>query len=248
MRYAFIRAQKARHSIRLMCRVLEVSRAGYYKWLSATLSMRAKRELKLRAHIRTIFDEHRGRYGSPRVWAELRDQGVCVSRKRVERLMRQMKLQARPKRRFVITTQSAHAFERFENVLDRKFNVNKANDVWAADITYLPTRDGWLYLAVVIDLFSRRIIGWAFSDRIDAALTVSALEMALATRPAPRLHHSDQGIQYAASAFQRLLAAHRIKPSMSRRGDCWDNAPVESFFSSMKTELALNTSSTNEQT
>lgn len=187
--------------------------------------------------IRASSKRSRGTYGSPRVHRDLRDLGLRVGRKRVERLMRSDGLRGRKKRRYKVTTLSEHAFMRFENVLNRQFDVKVLNDVWAGDITYLWTTSGWLYLAVVLDLCSRRVIGWAIEDHMQEGLVVKALEMALGARPAPRLFHSDQGRQYASDAFQGLLRAHGIQPSMSRPGNCWDNAVVESFFDTLKTEL-----------
>jgi len=247
VRFAFIDRERQRYPLGLLCRVLGVSRAGYYVWRQRAETPQPDKDATLRVAIRAIFREHKGRYGSPRVWDDLREDGWQISRKRVERLMREMGLVARPKRKFVTTTMSEHAFERFYNRLNRNFTTCAANEVWAADITYIPTRDGWLYLAVVIDLFSRRVVGWAMSSTIDVALTTNALTMALAGRPAPGLHHSDQGAQYAATSYQALLRAHGIQTSMSRRGNCWDNAPVESFFSTLKTELALDRHASKEK-
>jgi putative transposase len=181
----------------------------------------------------------KGRYGSPRIHKELRETGVRCSRKRVARLMRQECLRARGRRRYRVTTQSDHRHESAPNRLGRQFCVASPNRVWAGDITYLWTQEGWLYLAVLLDLFSRRVVGWAVSDRLGADLAVSALQMALEQRRPPRglLHHSDRGCQYAASSYQAILRRYGVEASMSRAGDCYDNAVVESFFSTLKVEL-----------
>jgi len=242
MRFAFIRAEKATYPVRVLCRVLEVSVSGFYQWLHREPSARSKETSRLKVEIWALFAENKKRYGSPRIWDDLRELGWKVGKGRVERLMREMKLQARPVRRFVATTHSKHALVRYENHLNRDFTPQQANKVWAGDITYLRTTTGWLYLAVLLDLYSRRVVGSAVSDRIDTTLTSDALRRALRDRPAPALHHSDQGSQYAARHYQQLLHRHHIKPSMSRRANCWDNAPVESFFSTLKTELAMPSS------
>ena len=189
--------------------------------------------------IEIIFKESRGRYGSPRVHLELRRHGDRVGRKRVARLMRTGKFVARVKRRFRKTTDSNHGFAIAPNLLKRNFHVSAPNSVWAADITYLPTREGWLYLAVVLDLFSRRVVGWAMAEHLRAELAISALRMALARRRPKRglIHHSDRGVQYACDDYRAILRAHGILSCMSRKGDCWDNAVVESFFSTMELEL-----------
>jgi len=240
MRFAFIRAEKENYPIRALCRNLQVSPSGYYAWLKRGESERARKDRALTVEIRTVWRTHRGRYGSPRIHLDFCSRGIQVGRKRVERIMRDNNLQARPAKRYVHTTQSDHCFQRFDNLLDRKFDVENLNVVWAGDITYVATTHGWLYLAVVLDLCSRRVIGWALRDHLETSLVIEALQMALRTRHhAPRLFHSDQGTQYAANDFQDLLRAHDITPSMSRRGNCWDNAPVESFFKTLKTELDL---------
>jgi putative transposase len=225
--------------MKLMCRVLQVSRSGYYAWLKRAASKRQGEEQLLRVQVRTVFVESKGRYGSPRVHAELRQRGIQAGRHRVARLMRQEQLQARRRRRFTRTTDSRHDHPIARNLLERRFEVMAPNQAWASDITYIPTEQGWLFLAVVMDLCSRRIVGWSMSRRIDTALALAALRMALEDRrpAAGLLHHSDRGVQYAAGEYQALLAQHRVVPSMSRTGDCWDNAVVESFFSSLKTEL-----------
>lgn len=239
MRFPFIRAEKAHYPIRVLCRVLEVSPSGYYAWLARGPSERSRETTRLKVAIRALFAQSKRRYGSPRIWDDLREQGWTVGRSRVERLMREMGLQARPKRRFVTTTHSEHSLMRLDNVLARNFWPGRLNQVWAGDITYLRTTRGWLYLAVLLDLHSRRVVGTSVSDRIDTELVRAALQRALTTRAAPAIHHSDQGCQYASDDYRSLLAHHGIQASMSRRGNCWDNAPVESFFSTLKSELAM---------
>lgn len=189
--------------------------------------------------IRDIYQESRETYGSPRIYRELRDQGVVVGKNRVARLMSQNGIRVHPRRRFAITTDSNHHHPIFPNVLDRRFDVNAPNKVWASDITYIPTHEGWLYLAVVIDLFSRQVIGWSMAEHMRSSLTLSALRMALSQRDVSEglIHHSDRGVQYACHEYQGELRTRGIISSMSRKGDCWDNAVVESFFRTMKVDL-----------
>jgi putative transposase len=239
MKYGFIEKHASQHSVVRMCEALGVSRGGYYSWLSRPESQRAREDRQLLLRIRAAFRENRGSYGSPRIQAELREEGIGCGRHRIARLMRQERLQARPKRRFKSTTQSAHTHEVAANELQRQFQVAVPDTCWAGDITYIWTQEGWLYLAVLLDLCSRRIVGWAVSDRLTEDLTLKALDQALAHRrpSAGLLHHSDRGSQYAARRYRKRLASHGLRASMSRRGDCWDNAMVESFFSSLKAEL-----------
>jgi putative transposase len=239
VRFAFIRGEKAKHEVALLCRVLSVSRQGFYAWLRRKPCRRKRRDQKLAGRIRQAFQDSRGRYGAPRVHEELQAQGVQTSRKRVARLMRQDGLVARPRRRFIRTTDSRHGYRTAPNRLKRNFAPEGPNRAWAADITYIWTGQGWLYLAVVLDLFSRKIVGWAMERYLDRRLALQAVQMAITTRnPAAGLvHHSDRGIQYACTEYRRVLLEAEMVPSMSRKGDCWDNAPVESFFSSLKYEL-----------
>ena len=227
-----------------MCRVLEVASAGYYKWrrqVSPTARAIADEALLLR--VRIFYHESDGAYGAPRIHQDLREAGRRVGKKRVARLMREDGLVGRrPKRSSVRTTDSNHAHPVAPNVLARRFDVNGiqvVNRLWVADITYVPTREGFLYLAVVLDLASRRVVGWAMRDTLAAELALDALRMALTERrPEPGLlHHSDRGVQYCCTAYQELLATHGIEASMSRKGDCWDNAVAESFFATLETEL-----------
>lgn len=239
MRFTAIEAEKADFPIAMMCRVLEVSRAGFYAWRGRPESKRAAANRSLLGKIASSFESSRRSYGSPRVCADLRAAGIHVGRHRVARLMRGAGIVARKRKRFVATTQSNHSYAVAKNVLDRQFDVKEPDRVWAADITYLATAEGWLYLAVVIDLCTRAIVGWAMSVHLDASLACAALRMALERRrPAPGLlHHSDQGIQYASDDYQATLVMNGIIQSMSRRGNCWDNAPTESFFGTLKIEL-----------
>jgi transposase InsO family protein len=223
-----------------MCRVLDVSASGFHAWQRRQPAARAIADALLQVRIAAIHRASRQRYGSPRVHQELRQgQQIRVGRKRVARLMRQAGLVAKRARRFRVTTQSRHPYPVAPNVLDRQFAVAQPNRAWAADITYVPTGEGWLYLAVLLDLASRRVVGWALRRTLDRELVVAALEQALRARQpgASLLHHSDRGSQYACGEYRALLAQRGITVSMSRRGDCWDNAVVESFFATFKTEL-----------
>ena len=242
MKCAFIDRHRGQWRLTSMCRVLDVSRARYYQWRQRPVSGRAASDARLVPQIRITFAELHRRCGSPRVHRELRAQGTCVSRKRVERLMRQEGLRAKRPRAFTVTTQSAHAHPVAPNRLQRQFQVPHVNRVWGADITYLPPAEGWLYFAVVLDLCSRRVVGWACSARLSQPLTLHALEMAVtARRPRRGLrHHSDRGSQYASAAYRPRLTQAGLECSMSRAGDCWDNAMVESFFATLKIELDLD--------
>ena len=240
MRFAFIDAEKAEHPVRMLCRVLRVSPSGYYAWRRREPSARARGDDALSVHIRAIHRRSRGTYGSPRVHAELKKEGWSVGCKRVARIMREEGLEAAPRKRFRTTTDSKHALPVAPNVLDRRFDDAEAvNEAWTTDITYVWTWQGWLYLAVVIDLFSRRVVGWAAKEHMRTELALDALTMAVSRRcPAPGLvHHSDRGSQYASHAYQQELAALGMVPSMSRKGNCWDNVVAESFFGTIKTEL-----------
>jgi transposase InsO family protein len=241
VKFAFVAAEKATYPVRVLCQTLGVSRAGFYAWHTRPPAARRQADQRLGVEIQAIHAETRQRYGSPRVHAELRDRGHQVGRKRVARLMRQHGLCARRRRRFRVTTDSNHPWPVAPNVLARQFAVAAPDTAWVTDITYLWTREGWLYLAVILDLFSRAVVGWAMSAQITTQhLTLQALTMALGRRRPPHglLHHSDRGSQYASADYQRALTAHGIVGSMSRRGNCWDNAVAESFFATLKVELA----------
>lgn len=239
MKFAFIAVEKASFPVRLLCATLGVSRAGFYASQTRPPAPRTLADERLGLEITAIHAESRQRYGSPRVHAELGARGCCTSRKRVARLMREHGLAARRRRRFRVTTDSRHPFPIAPNVLARQFERAVPDVAWVTDITYIPTGEGWLYLAVILDLCSRFVVGWAMSDRITRHLTLDALDLALARRRPPHglLHHSDRGSQYASGDYQTALAAHGIVCSMSRRGDCWDNAVAESFFATVKVEL-----------
>lgn len=245
MKYALITRYRAQFALRLMCRVLEVSPSGYYAWRKRAPSGRALADEALVGNLWSSYTASGGTYGAPRVQRDLRDDGMAIGQKRVARLMRTHGLVGRTRaRRRVQTTDSAHEQPIAPNRLARQFDVHTVagvNRVWVSDITYLPTGQGWLYLAVVLDLASRRVVGWAMRDTLHGELATSALQMAIdARRPAPGLvHHSDRGIQYAAHEYRALLTAHGMCASMSRRGDCWDNAVAESFFSTLEFELIM---------
>jgi putative transposase len=222
-----------------MCLQLGVSRSGYYAWKTRPRSKRANEDIELGARVLELHLESQRRYGSPRVQKALAAEGRSIGRNRVRRLMHQNGLVARPKRRFVVTTQSRHELPVAPNVLARRFEAEKINTVWAGDITYLATSEGWLYLAVIIDLCSRRVVGWATSETLERTLCIDALRFALDTRQPPPglIHHTDRGTQYASVDYRDLLKQNGIVCSMSRRANCWDNAAAESFFSTLKTEL-----------
>jgi len=239
MRYDFVERHRERWPVRLMCRVLRVSPGGYYDWRGRPDSEQARRREALVVSIKAIHGEVKARYGSPRIHAELiaRGEPCCVNT--VARLMRRSGIAAKTRRKFRVTTDSNHDRPVAENVLDRHFEPEAPNRAWTADITYVATAEGWLYLAAVEDLHSRRIVGWSMGSRIDSRLVVDALEMALAGRRpgAGLVAHSDRGSQYASEHYRGVLARHGIVCSMSRRANCWDNAPMESFFASLKKEL-----------
>ena len=243
MKFAFIAAEKTSFPVSVLCAVLEVSRSGFYDWLSREPSARDVDDARLKVHIAAIFRRHKGRYGAPRIQDDLRDEGFAVSRKRVARLMRELGLRSVRKRRFKATTNSAHKLPVADNVLNRCFEAEKPDAAWVTDITQVWTSEGWLYLAAILDVFSRRVVGFSMSDRIDRDVALDALRMALGRRlpDAGLIHHSDRGVQYASAEYQRVLDDHGIVCSMSGRGDCWDNAVAESFFATLKTELVYQT-------
>lgn len=242
MRYAVIAAHTALYAVAFMCRVLKVAPSGFYAWLQRPESKKSVRDRVLSVHVCAAFKASRRRYGSPRVHAELRAAGHQVARKRVARLMREDGLRARPRRRYAVTTQSRHKHPIAPNVLARKFEVSAPNQAWVSDLTYLRTDAGFVYLAVVLDLFARRVVGWAVSTELDASVATEALQRALAVRNVQTgmVHHSDRGVHYACTEYRAALAGRRIRPSMSRKGNCWDNAVAESFFSSLGFELEVD--------
>ena len=240
MRFRFIEDRRADYPVTIMCDVLGVSPAGYYAWRSRPESERSAANRDLVADIKRVHRDTGGRYGSPRIHVELRAQGRGASRGRIERLMRHhgiRAIMARPRR--VRTTDSRHDLPIAPNLLDRNFTATAPNRVWLADITYVETDQGWLYLAAVMDLYSRRIVGWAMEDHLRADLPLAALTMAIsAQRPgAGLIHHSDRGVQYASADYRKVMQSTGFRASMSRKADCYDNAPMESFFPTLKTEL-----------
>jgi len=241
VKYACIERFRSEFPIVLMCRVLDVSMGAYYAWRRREQGAREREDAWLLHQIRVLFKKFKRRYGSQRIFEELRALGIRTSRKRVERLMREAELRARWKRRFVATTNSEHDEPIAPNLLDRRFAVGEVepDQVWVSDITYVPTAEGWLFLAIVLDLASRRIVGWSTSSAVDTALTLSALHRALNWRRpvAGMVHHSDRGVQYAAAAYRAALTRHGMRASMSRKGNCWDNAVAESFFATLEWEL-----------
>ncbi len=236
MRYACIHRRRIRHPIRLMCRLLRVSTSGYYAWRIRPESRRARFNRELTQRIRMIHSESDGTYGSPRIQAELSATGLTCGRAKVARLMRNAGLKGCPKRRFRVT--SKRGLVKASNLLEQDFSATTVNERWASDITFIWTGQGWLYLAVVMDLYSRKIIGWSMSRRIDRHIVVDAMKMALNhRRPVGDLiHHSDRGSQYLSDDFQDLLKQHDVTCSMSDKGSCYDNAVVEAFFASLKRE------------
>jgi len=222
-----------------MCQVLGVSASAYYEWQREQESPHARKDAELRGLVRSVFADFRGRYGAPRIQRELAKRGFRVSRKRVARLMRESGIRAKSARKYKATTDSNHRLPVAPNLLERRFIVDGPNKAWVSDITYLWTRQGWMYLAVIIDLFSRKVVGWSLGERMQASLVCEALDAAVRLRrPGPGLiFHSDRGSQYASAAFRRRLWRYRMKQSMSRKGNCWDNSVAESFFATLKKEL-----------
>jgi putative transposase len=240
MTYRFIKEHKDQWPVRWLCETLEVSPAAYYAWRQGPRSAGEQRRDALLVEIRAVHAQFKARYGSPRMHKELvaRGHGCCVNT--VAKLMREAGIAAKTARKFrCTTTDSAHDLPVAENLLDRQFDPDSPNEAWVADITYVPTREGWLYLAAVEDLYSRRVVGWSMAEHLQSRLVVDALAMAVQRRLPDEglLAHSDRGSQYASEHYQLLLAKHGITCSMSRRADCWDNAPMESFFASLKKEL-----------
>ena len=240
MTFAFVQTEKAEHRVRTLCRTLGVSASGYYAWIARPESARQRADRRLRVQIRAAHAQSRGTYGSPRVRIDLQTAGVRIGRRRVMRLMRADGLLGRPRRRYRGTTIVDAQATPSANRLARQFRPATANAVWAADITAVSTADGWLYLAVLIDLYSRRIVGWAVAASLETRLVLSAWQQAVARRGgAPRLHHSDRGTQYTSAAYQAALHAYGTACSMSRPGNCYDNAVVESFFRTLKQDLGV---------
>lgn len=251
MKFAFIKEHQQQFPVVDMCRVLDVSTSGFYRWLSEPVGKRQRRREELGVEIARVHRENRGVYGSPRVSGALRLEGRSVCRNTVAKVMKSLGIQARTHRRFrVRTTDSRHDHPIAPNVLDRNFSAERLNQVWLTDITYIPTDEGYLYLAGVLDMCSRRIVGWSMAEHMRTELVRDALNMALQARcpGAGLLHHSDRGAQYACAEYRRELEARGITVSMSRTADCYDNAPKESFWGKLKTELVhLERFATREQ-
>jgi transposase InsO family protein len=243
VKFAFIAAEKTSFPVSMLCAVLEVSRSGFYEWLRRPPSSHDIDDERLKVHIKAIFRRNQGRYGAPRIHDDLRDEGFAVSRKRVARLMTELGLRSVRKRRFKPTTDSSHKLPVAPNVLARRFEAEAPDKAWVTDITQVWTSEGWLFVAAILDVFSRRVVGFAMSDRIDRDVAVDALRMALGRRlpNAGLVHHSDRGVQYASTDYQRILEDNGVVCSMSRKGNCWDNAVAESFFATLKTELVYQT-------
>lgn len=237
MKFAFIEGQRGEYPVPLMCRVLEVSRSGYYAWRKREPDPRQVQRRALLQAVREKFEWSRGTYGSPRIHAELRSQGAFHSRRHIAALMKDAGLRARAARRRRPRSSPVRVTN-IGNVLQRRFDVQEPDRIWAADLTYIPTAQGWLFLAVVLDLGSRRVVGWSMAGRLTSDLTLGALDMALQHRRPPRglIHHSDRGVQYNCEPYLQRLEQHGLQPSLSRLGDCWDNAVVESFFHTLKVE------------
>lgn len=238
MKYGFIRDHAERWPVVHLCDMLGVQRSAYYDWRDRPCKVIGPEELALRRRMKELFYASRESLGSRMMAKHLYEKGFKIGRDRARRLMKVLKLKVKQKRKYKVTTDSKHRLPVAENVLGRQFNPDGPNQVWGTDITYLWTQEGWIYLAVVIDLYSRRVVGWSIDRRMKKALVIRALMMAINLRQPPPglIHHSDRGSQYASHAYQELLKQHGMICSMSRKGDCWDNAPVERFFSSLKRE------------
>jgi putative transposase len=243
VKYAFIATEEAHYPREILCHVMDVSTCGFGACKRGTTRQKRLSDLQLLTLIRSIHRRVKGAYGSPRIFGELKDAGYPVSCTRIERLMAENGIRARHKRRYKATTDSRHAFPVAENLLDRQFNPTAPGIVYSADITFIGTDEGWLYLAVVLDLFDRSVVGWSMKERMKTDLVSDALRMAwFRRRPEPgAMHHSDRGSQYASHEFQALLTQFGMTCSMSRKGNCWDNAPTESFFNSLKNERVHGT-------
>lgn len=239
MKYTFIRAQSKNHNIKTLCEVMGVSTSGYYDWTDRPLSQRAKDNQRLLTKIRCFHKSSHSIYGSPRIQKDLIDDGEFVSRQRVARLMKAANIQSKVAKKFVITTNSRNTTAPSPDRLKRNFQIAEKNKAWVSDTTFIRTRQGWLYLAVMIDLYSRQVIGWSMSDRNNTKLVIDTLDMAIWRRNGIKgaIVHSDQGSTYASGDYQKMLNEHNLLPSMSRKGECHDNAVAESFFGSLKNEL-----------
>lgn len=239
MKYVFIRDHREAFPVRLMCQTLGVGSSGLYAWLNRPESPRRREDRRLLMEIKVAHKKSRKAYGSPRIHAQLNAIGHVCGRHRVARLMRQHGIVSKHKRKFRVTTNSAHSYPVAPNLLQRRFDVSGPGQCWVSDITYIATREGWLYLAVTLDLFHRKVIGWSMGRWITRQLVIDALNMAIMNEypKSGLIHHSDRGVQYASNEFRALLKTNGIQCSMSRKGDCWDNAVAESFFHTLKVEL-----------
>jgi len=244
MKYQFMRDNSMIFSIKKMAKYFEVSTSSYYAWLRSGPSNHELRDRELLKEIERIFKKKRGQYGSPRIYDAMKKAGYTCSKERIARLMRENGLVARPKKKFKVTTDSKHNYPISPNLLNQDFHVESANQCWVSDITYIPTWEGWIYLCIILDLYSRKVVGWSMASHLRAELAVDALNMAVAHRdPAPGVvFHSDRGIQYAAQLFREKLQSYEMVQSMSRKGNCWDNACAESFFSTLKMEEVFHKS------
>lgn len=238
MKYAWIREHQSQFSVTILCDILEVGPSGYYAWLGRRPTVGKSRTAQVSQAVTVSYLQSNRVYGYRKVYEDLRDLSIACCGETVRRIMKRLGFSAHIKRNYVVTTDSNHPFAVADNLLDRDFAATAPNQKWVADITYIPTREGWLYLAAVLDLFGRRIVGWAMSERIDEALVSSALQMAIRHRrpQAGLMHHSDRGSQYASDSYQDMLHCVGMVCSMSRKGNCWDNAVMERFFRSLKTE------------
>jgi transposase InsO family protein len=238
MKYKFIDMNRSEFEVGKMCRALRVSRSGYYAWRKKPVSEREKENEKLVAEIRDIHEWSRNTYGSPRIHAELRDRGYRIGRNRVARLMREQRIRSKVKKRFKVTTHSKHGLAVAENLLGRDLQLYRPNQVWVSDITYIRSREGWLYLCIIMDLYSRSIVGWSMEERLRKELVLKSLHMACMRREPGRgiIFHSDRGSQYASKDFRAMIAGKGFRASMSGKGNCYDNAHAESFFHTMKVE------------
>jgi putative transposase len=243
MKYKFIDMSRSEFEVGKMCRALGVSRSGYYRWRKKPVSDREKENEKLAAEIRAIHERSRNTYGSPRIHAELRERGYRIGRHRVARLMREKRIRSKVKKRFKVTTHSKHRLPVAENLLGRDVSLHKPNQVWVSDITYIRSREGWLYLCIIMDLYSRCIVGWSMEERLTKELVLKSLHMACTRKESQRgiIFHSDRGSQYASNDFRALLAGKGFRASMSGKGNCYDNAHAESFFHTMKVEEVYGT-------
>ena len=239
MRFDFIRQQMKAYPVNVLCAVMRVSRSGFYNYLDRFKDPNDRQdETALKRQIKEIFDKSRGSYGSRRIVKQLINEDHFIGRYKVRRIMRQLELRAKTPKRFKLTTDSRHSFPVAPNVLNRNFDIDSPNKVWTADITYVWTFEGWLYLSIVMDLYSRQIVGWAMNKRMHKQLVLDALAMAYWQRKPSKglLHHSDRGSQYACHDYRKRLVSYGMEASMSRKGNCWDNAPTERFFRSLKSE------------